>query len=83
MLRLVSRHPQGVRRGAVACEARREGVPAESGRLYRRVQLLAALALVAACDRLGIETRRMNAVTISVAKRRSVALLDDFIGPKR
>jgi hypothetical protein len=38
---------------------------------------------VEACDRLGIEARRMNAVTISVATRRSVALLDAFIGPKR
>jgi hypothetical protein len=38
---------------------------------------------VAACDRLGIETRRMNAATISVAKRRTLALLDDFIGSKR
>jgi hypothetical protein len=38
---------------------------------------------VEACDRLGTEARRMNAVTISVATRRSVALLDAFIGPKR
>jgi transposase-like protein len=36
-----------------------------------------------ACDRLGIETRRMNAVTISVATRRGVERLDAFVGPKR
>ena len=36
-----------------------------------------------ACDVLGIEWRRMNAKNISVAKRNSVAALDEFIGPKR
>ncbi len=35
-----------------------------------------------ACDRLGIEWRRMNAVAISVARRQSVAMLDEFVGPK-
>ena len=36
----------------------------------------------AACDRLGIEWRRMNARNISVAKRSSVEFMDTFIGPK-
>jgi hypothetical protein len=36
-----------------------------------------------ACDLLGIEWRVMNAKAISVAKRDSVARLDEFIGPKR
>jgi hypothetical protein len=35
-----------------------------------------------ACDRLGIEWRRMNARNISVARRASVARLDEFVGPK-
>jgi hypothetical protein len=35
------------------------------------------------CDRLGVEWRRMNARNISVARRDSVARLDEFIGPKR
>jgi hypothetical protein len=35
------------------------------------------------CDALGIEWRRMNAKNISVAKRASVARLDEFVGPKR
>jgi hypothetical protein len=35
-----------------------------------------------ACDRLGVEWRRMNAYTISVARHRGVALLDEFVGPK-
>jgi hypothetical protein len=34
------------------------------------------------CDRLGVEWRRMNARNISVARRESVARLDEFIGPK-
>jgi hypothetical protein len=35
------------------------------------------------CDLLGVEWRVMNAVTISVARRDSVALLDRHVGPKR
>jgi hypothetical protein len=35
------------------------------------------------CDLLGIEWRVMNARNISVAKRGSVARLDEFVGPKR
>ena len=35
-----------------------------------------------ACDRVGAEWRRMNRWTISVARRYSVARLDQFIGPK-
>jgi hypothetical protein len=36
-----------------------------------------------ACDLMGIEWRVMNARNISVAKRASVARLDEFVGPKR
>ena len=36
-----------------------------------------------ACELLGIEWRVMNARNISVAKRASVARLDEFVGPKR
>jgi hypothetical protein len=36
-----------------------------------------------ACDQLGIEWRQNNRVTLSVARRASVALLDQFVGPKR
>lgn len=36
----------------------------------------------AACDRLGLEWRRMNAVTISVAQSDSVARLDTMVGAK-
>jgi hypothetical protein len=36
-----------------------------------------------ACDQLGIEWRPNNRWTLSVARRGSVALLDQFVGPKR
>lgn len=35
------------------------------------------------CDKVGVEWRRMNRWTISVARRDSVALMDRSIGPKR
>lgn len=35
------------------------------------------------CDLVGVEWRRMNSATVSVARRRSVALMDEHIGPKR
>ena len=35
-----------------------------------------------ACDRLGIEWRRMNQWNVAVSKRQSVEMLDAFIGPK-
>jgi hypothetical protein len=36
-----------------------------------------------ACDLLGIDWRVMNAKTISIARRESVALMDQFVGPKQ
>jgi hypothetical protein len=36
-----------------------------------------------ACDQLGIEWRPNNPWNLSVARRASVALLDEFVGPKR
>jgi hypothetical protein len=35
-----------------------------------------------ACDRVGVQWRRMNARNISVARRTSVEKLDTFVGPK-
>jgi Homeodomain-like domain len=35
-----------------------------------------------ACDRLGIDWRRMNATDISIARRDSIAMMDEFVGPK-
>jgi hypothetical protein len=34
------------------------------------------------CDQLKIQWRQSNWKTISIARRESVALLDEFIGPK-
>jgi hypothetical protein len=36
-----------------------------------------------ACDQLGIEWRPNNPWSLSVARRGSVALLDEFVGSKR
>jgi hypothetical protein len=36
-----------------------------------------------ACRLLGVESRRLDYKTISVARRDSVAILDEFVGPKR
>jgi hypothetical protein len=36
-----------------------------------------------ACELVGVVARRMNHATISVARRDSVAILDEFVGPKR
>lgn len=36
----------------------------------------------ASCERIGVDWTQSNRRTISVANRRSVALLDEFIGPK-
>jgi hypothetical protein len=36
-----------------------------------------------ACDALGVEWRQSNRYSLSVARRGSVALLDEFVGPKR
>lgn len=36
----------------------------------------------AACDRLGVSWRQMNRMNISVARRDSVALLNEHVGPK-
>jgi hypothetical protein len=36
-----------------------------------------------ACDLVGVAWRPMNHKTITVARRESVALLDEFVGPKR
>jgi len=36
-----------------------------------------------ACDRLGVEWRYHNARNLSVARRKSVAILDTFVGKKR
>jgi hypothetical protein len=36
-----------------------------------------------ACDRLGLRWTQSNARNISISHRASVALLDEYVGPKR
>ena len=37
---------------------------------------------VKGCERLGVETKRMNRYTVAVSTRAAVARLDEFVGPK-
>jgi hypothetical protein len=88
----LDRHPQLFLRGLIHSDGWRgsNNVRGAGGRRYsypryqfsNRSEDIKRL-FVEACERLGIETRRMNGFAISVAKRRSVALLDEFVGPKQ
>jgi hypothetical protein len=84
-------HPQKFIRGLIQSDGCRcmNRVRGQSGRryVYPRYLFTNASADIRwlfrdACDSLGIEWRRMNARTISIARRESVALLDQFVGPK-
>jgi hypothetical protein len=88
---LVNRDPEAFLRGLIHSDGCRFINPIRHGRKlyeYSRYNFSNASADIRqlfcdACDRLGIEWRVMNARNISVAKRRSVARLDEFVGPKR
>jgi RNase P subunit RPR2 len=54
---------------------------ARSGRVVRSEDIKRIFC--DACDALGVQWRVMNRDSISVARRASVARLDEFIGPKR
>jgi hypothetical protein len=36
-----------------------------------------------ACDRVGVEWRVMTSTDISIARRESIATMDEFVGPKQ
>jgi hypothetical protein len=88
---LVSRNPEGFLRGLIHSDGCRFINPIRHGqKVYRypRYNFSNASADIRklfsdACDLLGIEWRVMNARNISVARRASVARLDEFVGPKR
>jgi transposase-like protein len=88
----IDRHPQPFLRGLIHSDGWRgeNRVRGANGHSYTYTRYQFSnrsddikRLFIEACDRLDIETRRMNAVTVSVATRRSVALLDAFVGPKR
>jgi hypothetical protein len=88
---LVSRHPEPFLRGLIHSDGCRFTNPVRHGeKVYRypRYNFTNASADIRklfcdACDLLDIEWRVMNARNISVARRASVARLDEFVGPKR
>jgi hypothetical protein len=89
--RLVARDTESFLRGLIHSDGCRFTNPVRHGeRLYTypRYSFSNASADIRklfcdACDLLGIEWRIMNARNISVARRASVARLDEFVGPKR
>ena len=88
--RAVERHPGLLLRGLIhsdGCRAMNKIRHAQKTYTYPRYTFSNRSADIRrifcdACDLLGIEWRVMNAWTISVARRGSVARLDEFVGPK-
>jgi hypothetical protein len=89
--RLVRRHPELFLRGLLHSDGCRSMNTIRHGGTvyaYPRYNFTNASADIRklfcdTCDLLGIEWRVMNARNISVGRRRSVARLDEFVGPKR
>jgi hypothetical protein len=89
--RIVQRQPELFVRGLIHSDGCRFTNPVRHGQklyTYPRYNFSNASADIRklfcdACDLLGVEWRVMNARNISVARRGSVARLDEFVGPKR
>jgi hypothetical protein len=84
-------HPDQLLRGLIHSDGCRaiNRIKAPGGKTYEYVRYMFSNRsddirgiFAAACERLGIECRQMNRWTISVAKRDSVAAMEEFIGPK-
>jgi acyl dehydratase len=88
---LVARSPELFLRGLIHSDGCRFTNPVRHGEklyTYPRYNFTNASADIRklfcdTCDLLAIEWRVMNARNVSVARRESVARLDEFIGPKR
>jgi hypothetical protein len=88
---LVDRHPQDLVKGLIHSDGCRviNRVRSRTGRGYEYPRYFFSNhsadirgIFVRACDSIGVEWRQDGPYMISVARRRSVAILDDFIGPK-
>lgn len=84
---ITRRHPGRLLRGLIHSDGVRVNNEV-MGKAYPRYQFTNASADIRsifcmACDDLGVRWRQSNWRTISVSRRRDVALLDEFIGPKR
>jgi len=86
----IERNPRSILRGLIHSDGSRfanrvnvQGEQYEYARyMFTNVSGDIRRVFTDACDRAGIEWRQSNAVTISVARRASVAKMDRFIGPK-
>ena len=89
--RAIERHPQLLLRGLIhsdGCRFMNTIRHAQKTYAYPRYNFSNRSADIRrifceACDLVGVDWRVMNACNISVARRASVARLDEFIGPKR
>jgi hypothetical protein len=93
--RLVQRYPEKMLRGLIHSDGcrviNRVHRPTMAGRRtysYPRYHFTNTSAdirsiFAEACELAGVDCRPNNATNVSVARRASVALLDEFIGPKR
>jgi hypothetical protein len=85
-LDIAERYPTALIRGLIHSDGCRV-LNKSMGRVYVRYMFSNASADIRgifcrACDQLGIAWRQPRERTISVARRKSVALLDTFVGPK-
>jgi hypothetical protein len=90
-LRLVQRYPHELIKGLIHSDGCRiTNRTRVLGRCYQYPRYFFSnhsddirAIFAAACDLIGVESRPSNRYNISVARRRSVEILDGFIGPKR
>ena len=88
---LVDRHPRELVKGLIHSDGCRitNRVKSPAGKIYaypryffsNRSKDIQGI-FVRACESIGVESRPDGPYNISVARRRSVAILDEFIGPK-
>ncbi len=89
--RIVDDHPEALLRGLIhsdGCRGMNTVVVRGKRYAYPRYTFTNTSADIRriftdACDAIGVAWRQMNATNVSVARRASVARLDEFIGPKR
>jgi hypothetical protein len=84
---IVDAEPRGLLRGLIHSDGYR-GLNWVKGKGYPRYQFTNHSEEIRAifcgsCDKMRISWRQMNRYTVSVARRDSVAKLDEFIGPKK
>jgi hypothetical protein len=89
--KLVERHPRELVRGLIHSDGCRvtNRVKSPAGKTYEYPRYFFSNRsmdiqgiFVRACESIGVESRPNGPYSISVARRRSVEILEEFIGPK-